>query len=145
MHELEFHFLYDCQAQVYLYKEHPLAKKKSITYNDLQDYPCMSFEQGSEEVSYLAEEILTENQYTRTIKVNDRATMLNLMVGLNGYTLCSGVICKELNGEDYISVPYEPDEDNPNANMKLGYIVKKNNVLSDVGKNYIKELKNYFD
>ena len=104
----------------------------------------MSFEQGSEEISYLAEEILTENQYTRTIKVNDRATMLNLMVGLNGYTLCSGVICKELNGEDYVAVPYEPDEDNPNANMQLGYIVRRNNILSDVGENYIRELKNYF-
>lgn len=144
IHNLEFHFLYNCQAQVYLYKEHPLAKYKSISYNDLQDYPCMSFEQGSEEISYLAEEILTENQYTRTIKVNDRATMLNLMVGLNGYTLCSGVICKELNGEDYISIPYEPDEDNPNANMQLGYIVRRNNILSDVGENYIRELKNYF-
>lgn len=142
---LQFHFLYNCTAQVYLYKNHPLANKEAITLKELQDYPCMSFEQGSEEVSYLAEEILVENSYIRTIKVNDRATMLNLMVGLNGYTLCSGVICKELNGEDYIAVPYKPDIDNPNADMQLGFITRKNSIMSTIGKDYITELKNYFN
>lgn len=142
---LEFNYLQDCTAQVYLYKKHPLAKEKTITLKQLQDYPCMSFEQGDEEVSYLAEEILVENNYDRTIKVNDRATMLNLMVGLNGYTLCSGVICKELNGEDYIAIPYKPDEENPNAIMQLGYITRKNSILSSVGQNYIEELRNYFN
>lgn len=142
---LEFHFLTNCVAQVYLYKYHPLAKEKSITLKQLQDYPCMTFEQGSEEVSFLAEEILVDNTYARTIKVNDRATMLNLMVGLNGYTLCSGVICKELNGEDYISIPYQDDEDNPNATMQLGYITRKNSILTSIGDNYITELKNYFN
>lgn len=143
--DLEFTYLQDCVAQVYLYKHHPLAKKKAITLKQLQAYPCMSFEQGDEEVSYLAEEILVENSWERTIKVNDRATMLNLMVGLNGYTLCSGVICKELNGEDYIAIPYKADEDNPNAQMQLGYITRKNSIMSQVGEDYIKELKNYFD
>ncbi len=141
---LAFHFLYDCTAQVYLYKGHPLADHKSITLKELQAYPCMSFEQGDEEISFLAEEILSENQYDRTIRLNDRATMLNLMVGLNGYTLCSGVICKELNGEDYISIPYQDDEDNPNANMRLGYICRKNANLSNIGVDYVTELQNYF-
>ena len=141
---LEFRYLYSCTAQVYLYKDHPLANESSITLSQLQEYPCMSFEQGEEELSYLAEEILTENQYDRIIKVNDRATMLNLMVGLNGYTLCSGVICKELNGEDYISIPYEADEANPNTNMQLGYVIRKNSVLSAVADDYVRELQNYF-
>ncbi|MDO4499655.1 MAG: LysR family transcriptional regulator [Erysipelotrichaceae bacterium] len=141
---LEFHFLYNCTAQVYLYKNHPLAKEKSITLKQLQDYPCMSFEQGSQEVSYLAEEILVENTYARTIKVNDRATMLNLMQGLNGYTLCSGVIYNEFNGDDYIAVPYQADDDNPNAEMQLGYITRKNTINSKIAEDYIEELKNYF-
>lgn len=144
VNDLEFHFLYNCTAQVYLYKNHPLANEKEITLTQLQDYPCMSFEQGSEEVSFLAEEILTDNSYQRTIKVNDRATMLNLMVGLNGYTLCSGVICEELNGDDYIAVPYKPDDDNPNAIMQLGYITRKNEIMSSICNDYIEELKNYF-
>lgn len=142
---LEFHFLHSCNAQVYLFKDHPLASQKSITLEMLQDYPCLSFEQGNEGLFYLAEEILTENQYERVIKTNDRATMLNLMVGLNGYTLCSGIICDELNGSDYICVPYDPDEDNPNSNMEIGYIQIKNSILSSIGETYIAELKNYFN
>ena len=72
-----------------------------------------------------------------------RATMLNLMVGLNGYTLCSGIICEELNGDDYVAIPYKGDENNPNAYMEIGYITKENSVLSEVGAMYIEELKKY--
>lgn len=89
---LEFHKLTDCDAFVYLYKGHPLAKKKSITYEELLPYPNMTFDQGDNPSMYTAEEILVENEFPRKIQVNDRATMLNLMRGLNGYTLCSGII-----------------------------------------------------
>ena len=92
---LEFHHLIDCDAYVYIWKNHPLAKKKVIRFDDLKDYPCLSFEQGAAGSFYFAEEILSTSEYPRTIKANDRATMLNLMVGLNGYTLCSGIICEE--------------------------------------------------
>lgn len=141
--DLEFHHLIDCNAYVYIWKNHPLAKKKSITLAELSDYPCLSFEQGEEESSYLAEEILTDNEYLRTIKACDRATMLNLMVGLNGYTLCSGIICEELNGGDYIAVPFEDDDVNRNSTMEIGYIIKKRSELSEIGKIYIEEVKKY--
>lgn len=95
--------------------------------------------------SYLNEEILTQNQYPRTIKVNDRATMLNLMRGLNGYTLCSGIISKELNGNDYVAVPYQSDRKNPNALMQIGYITKSHAILSDIAEKYIEELKRYLE
>ena len=101
----------------------------------------MSFDQGENSSFYLNEEILAENDYPQTIKVNDRATMLNLMRGLNGYTLCSGFICKELNGEDYVAVPYQADSDNPNVTMEIGYIVKSNSMLSEIAQNYIEELR----
>ena len=140
---LEFHHLIDCEAYVYIYKDHPLAKKKSIRLDQLADYPCLQFDQGDSASFYFAEEILSTNEYPRVIKTNDRATMLNLMVGLNGYTLCSGIICEELNGGDYIAVPYKGDENNPNDYMEIGYITKANSVLSEVGAMYIEELKKY--
>lgn len=104
---LEFHHLIDCNAYVYLWKGHPLAKNSSIRFEELNDYPCLSFEQGQEGSFYFAEEIFSTANYTRTIKATDRATMLNLMVGLNGYTLCSGIICEELNGTDFVAVPFD--------------------------------------
>ena len=111
---LEFHTLTKCSPFVYLWKGHPLANEKKITFNQLADYPCLSFEQGDNSTFYLAEELLSTADYQRTIKANDRATMLNLMIGLNGYTLCSGIICEELNGSDYIAVPFEDDSNEIN-------------------------------
>lgn len=140
---LEFHHLIDCKAYVYLWKNHPLAKEKSIRFEQLDAYPCLSFEQGDNGSFYFAEEILSTNDYSRTIKANDRATMLNLMVGLNGYTLCSGIICEELNGSDCIAVPYEDDEQNPNSTMEIGYVIRKNTILSIMGEQYISAIKDY--
>ncbi len=140
---LEFHHLIDCDAYVYIWKNHPLAKKKVIRFDDLKDYPCLSFEQGAAGSFYFAEEILSTSEYPRTIKANDRATMLNLMVGLNGYTLCSGIICEELNGSDYIAVPFKPDEKEKASKMEIGYISKKNMLLSNMAKLYIEELDAY--
>lgn len=142
---LYFHHLIDCQAYVYIWKEHPLAKEKSICFKQLQGYPCLSFEQGDNSSFYLAEEILSTNEYSQVIKANDRATMLNLMVGLNGYTLCSGIICEELNGSDYIAIPFLDDQENPNSIMKIGYITRKNTILSRMGEIYVNKLKNYLN
>ena len=77
------------------------------------------------------------------IKANDRATMLNLMVGLNGYTLCSGIICEELNGSEFVAVPFRDDKENPNSVMEIGYIVKKNTILSSMGERYLAHIRNY--
>jgi len=139
---LEFHTLTKCFPFVYLWKGHPLAKEKKITFEQLADYPCLSFEQGDNSSFYLAEEILSTNNYQRTIKANDRATMLNLMVGLNGYTLCSGIICEELNGSDFVAVPFEDDSD---EQMEIGYITLKNVILSEMAEIYIREIKSYLN
>lgn len=140
---LEFHPLISCDAYAYLWKGHPLADRKIIRFDDLVDYPCLSFEQGSEGSFYYAEEILSDSEYPKTIKATDRATMLNLMVGLNGYTLCSGVICEELNGSDYVAVPFEAEEDAVGSRMEIGYIVKKDMILSGVAELYIREIDRY--
>lgn len=139
----EFHELAVCNAYVYLWRRHPLAGKKSIKFEELSDYPCLSFEQGDNSSFYFAEEILSTNEYARTIKANDRATMLNLMVGLNGYTLCSGLICEELNGSDYVAVPLEQEDEGGADRMVIGYIKKKKIPLSRMGELYIEEIKNY--
>ena len=142
---LEFHELIECDAYVYIWKGHPLAQNKSIHFDELAEFPCLSFEQGGSGSLYFAEEILTNFQYPRTIKATDRATMLNLMIGLNGYTLCSGIICEELNGGDYIAIPFEPDDEHPGSKMKIGYISKAHMRLSSVGQLYIDELKKYLN
>lgn len=140
---LKFHHLIECQAYVYLWKNHPLSEEKSIRFEQLNGYPCLSFEQGDNSTFYLAEEILATNEYPQVIKANDRATMLNLMVGLNGYTLCSGIICEELNGNDFLAIPFEDDEQNPNSLMEIGYITKKNVLLSGMGERYVEALRKY--
>ena len=140
---LEFHHLIDCQAYVYLWKNHPLAKEESISFSQLSDYPCLAFEQGDNSSFYFAEEILSTNEYPRIIRANDRATMLNLMVGLNGYTLCSGIICEELNGNEFAAVPFRDDEENHNSVMEIGYVVRKNTIPGKVGEMYIEALKKY--
>lgn len=141
--QLEFHSIIHCKPYVYLWKGHPLAKQKSITLPELQQYPCLSFEQGESSSFYYAEEILSTCEYPRIIKANDRATMLNLMIGLNGYTLCSGIICEELNGDDYLAVPFEVEDKAVDDTMEIGYIIRKNTLLSKMGRLYIEEIKKY--
>lgn len=137
---LAFHHLTDCRACVYLWKGHPLAGEKSLCFEQLKAFPCLAFEQGDNSSFYLAEEILSTNEYARMIKANDRATMLNLMVGLNGYTLCSGIISEELNGDAFLAVPFEDGGLNGNSVMDIGYVMRKNAVLSNIGRLYVEEL-----
>lgn len=141
--DVDFIPLINCRAYVYMWKEHPLAKESSVSLEQLKDYPCLSFEQGEHGSGFLAEEILSDKDYPRIIRSTDRATQLNLMVGLNGYTLCSGIICEELNGSDYVAVPFREDEDNRNSVMEIGYIKKKHSMLSDIAQTYISEMKKY--
>lgn len=137
---LEFHPLLDCHIYVYLWKEHPLAGKELISLEELEEYPCLAFDQGNNNSFYFAEEVLSTYDYKQLIRGNDRATLLNLMVGLNGYTLCSGIICEDLNGSDYCAVKLDSDEV-----MTIGYLVRKGSVISPLGRKYIDELARYKD
>lgn len=140
---VEFHPLCKCRAYVYLWRGHPLAGCKEITFDQLTDYPCLSFEQGGNSSFYFAEEILTTREYPRTIKTCDRATNLNLMIALNAYTLCSGIISEELNGHDYVAVPFVDEENSHDSVMVIGYLIHKNYVLSELGLKYIDEIRRY--
>ena len=141
---LVFHSLIECGAFVYLWREHPLAGRDSVSLEDLRPYPCLAFEQGDAPF-YFAEELMSTEKYSRLIHCCDRATVLNLMVGLKGYTLCSGIICEELSGVDYIAVPFAAENPDQDAAMEIGYIDRKNQVHTALGLQYIEEMKHYLN
>ena len=135
---LKFTPLFDCSIYAYMSKSNPLAEKKQITMKDLDKYPCLAFSQGEHNSFYFAEEVLSTYEYKRLIRDSDRATILNMMIGLNGYTLCSGIICEDLNGTDYCAVKLKTKE-----KMTIGYISRKHSKLSEMGQKYIEELSKY--
>lgn len=139
-HGLSFHPLFDCHIYAYMWKGHPLADREMVTLEDLAPYPLLSFNQGTYNSFYFSEEVLSTYDYPRVIKANDRATLLNLMVGLNGYTLCSGIICEDLNGEEYCAVRLDSTE-----TMTIGYLKKKQTKLSPIGERYIEHLSEFKD
>ena len=135
---LVFKPLFECGIYAYMSKSNPLAGKKEIAIEELDEYPCLAFAQGDHNSMYFAEEVLSTYEYKRRIRANDRATLLNLMVGINGYTLCSGIICEDLNGTDYCAIKLKTDE-----KMTIGYISRKNSIISELGQKYIEELSRY--
>lgn len=139
-YSLEFHPLFDCGLYVYMWKNHPLAKNEVIAIDELLEYPCLSFNQGSHNSFYFAEEVLSTIPYKKLIKASDRATLLNLMIGINGYTICSGIICEELNGSEYVAVKLKSDE-----KMTIGYIARKDTYISEIGKSYISAIEKFKD
>ena len=136
--DLKFEELFVAKPHVFISSKHPLADKEALTLEDLEEYPYLSFEQGDYNSFYFSEEILSTLDRNKNIKVRDRATLFNLAVGLDGYTVSSGVISKELNGENIIGKPLLVDE-----YMRIGTIVRKDVALSRYGKVYMEALKKY--
>ena len=137
-HELEFTQLFVAKPHVFISRKHPLADKKIITNSELELYPYLSFEQGEHNSFYFSEEIFSASERKKNIRVRDRATLFNLLIGLNGYTVCSGVVDKKLNGKDIIAVPLADEGD-----MRIGYIMHKKGMLSRLGETYLESLKKY--
>ncbi|MGG7059797.1 LysR family transcriptional regulator [Clostridium tertium] len=135
---LIFEKLFVAKPHVFISSKHPLAEKEVITLEELEAYPYLSFEQGDYNSFYFSEEILSTLDRNKNIKVRDRATLFNLAVGLNGYTVSSGVISKELNGENIIARPLMVDE-----YMCIGTVLQKNMSLSRYGKAYMEALRNH--
>lgn len=135
---LQFSPLLECGIYVYMWKGHPLADREELTLEEMEEYPCLGFAQGEHNSLYFAEEVLSTYPYKRFIRVNDRATLLNLMVGLGGYTLCSGIISEDLNGKEYCAIKLRSDE-----KMTIGYISRKDMPVSEIGQKYLKEIAKY--
>ncbi len=136
--ELEFHELFTASPHVFVSKSNPLAKKQYVEIEDLSEYPYLSFEQGSFNSFYFSEEILSTLSHSKTVKVSDRATLFNFLIGINGYTICSGMISEELNWENIVAVPLKITGED----MHIGYITKREAVLSKLGAQYISLIGN---
>ena len=136
--DLEFHPLFVAKPHVFISRRHPLADKSLITNEELQSYPYLSFEQGEHNSFYFSEEIFSVSERKKNIRVRDRATLFNLLIGLNGYTVCSGVIDKKLNGKDIIAVPLADESD-----MQIGYITHRRGMISRLGTSYLNALQKY--
>ena len=136
--ELVFEGLFCAAPHVFVCAEHPLAGRSRVTLEDLEDYPFLSYEQGSYNSFYYSEELTSTFERRKNIRVRDRATLFNLAMGLNGYTVCSGVISHELNGPGIISIPLDVDE-----YMEIGIITRKNTTLTRYGQAYIEAIRQH--
>lgn len=136
--ELMFEEIFKASPHVFISKNHPLANKEIITLDELKPYPYLVYEQGERNSFYFSEEFLSVLDMPKSIQVRDRATLFNLAIGLNGFTVSSGVIDKELNGEDIISKKLDM-----NCTMRIGLIKKKNILLSRYANSYIEAIKKH--
>ncbi len=135
-HELKFTSLFKAEPHVFISKKNPLAAKDSLTLKDLEPYPRLSYEQGEHNSFYYSEELQSSLPHSKDIVVTDRATLFNLVIGFNGYTICSGVINSELNSAEIISRPLKI-----NDHMDIGYITHKKLKPSRLAEKYIESLK----
>jgi DNA-binding transcriptional LysR family regulator len=128
--------LFKVKPHVFISKNSPLARKKALTLDDLKPYPRLSYEQGSHNSFYFSEEILSTIDSDKEIIVCDRATLFNLLIGMDGYTICSGIISEELNGPNIIAKPLKVDD-----YMEIGYILPSGLPKSVLTSSFIKLLE----
>ena len=133
---LGFHPLFRSGLQVFLSRDNPLASRRRVTMEDLAPYPFLRFEQGDDSGFYFAEEAIWPQHPSKLITVTDRATILNFIIGLNGYTVCTGIDNGDLNNEKIVTVPLDSDE-----TMLVGWITNERAKLSAAAENYLEKLK----
>lgn len=138
--DLQFTPLFTAAPHLFVSRQNPLAGFSSVTLADLKPYPRLSYDQGTQNSFFFAEEPLITEEVDKAIVVTDRATLFNLLIGLNGYTISSGILSRDLNGDDIVAVPLESDE-----HMELGYFKRADRPLSVLGARYIKLLQGYIE
>ena len=136
--DLEFETLFTARPHIFVSTSNPLAGKESVTMEDLKTYPYLSFEQGEHNSFYFSEEIFSTTERAKNIRVRDRATLFNLLIGLNGYTVCSGVIDEKLNGANIVAVPLKEEGD-----MEIGILTHHRIRGSRMSEFYIQALRKY--
>lgn len=132
---LQFNSLLTAKPHIFISIKNPLAKQSIVTIDQLQNYPYLSFDQGEYNSFHFSEEILSTMSHKKSIRVNDRATLFNLLIGLNGYTISTGVLSADLNGNEIIPVPLDCEE-----TINVGWISHRNASLSKLGAAYIQAL-----
>lgn len=136
--ELRFEPLFVARPHVFVSRRSPLAGQASVTLSDLAPFPRLTYDQGSQNSFYFSEELHAVEQVDRQIVVTDRATLFNLLIGLDGYTVSSGILSEDLNGTDIVAVPLESDEV-----MELGLLRLAGRPLSPVAERFVEHLRNY--
>ena len=124
--------LFVAQPHIFVSKSNPLASKKSVSLSDLEDFPYLSYEQGLHNSFYFSEEIMSQIPHKKSIVVSDRATLFNLLIGLDGYTVATGILNSNLNGDDIVSIPLEVDD-----KIDIVYIKHEKANLSKMGERFI--------
>jgi DNA-binding transcriptional LysR family regulator len=133
---LSFHPLFTAKPHIFVSSTNPLSKKERVDLQDLEGYPCLSFEQGENNSFYFSEEILSAERRRKSVKVTDRATIFNLMIGLDGYTISTGIVSADLNGENIVAVPLAIDDQ-----MEVGWLSHSSIQLTRQAELYLRELK----
>ena len=132
---LAFHPLFVAEPHIFISRRNPLAARGRATLADLADLPRLTFDQGANNSFYLAEEILSTLSSAREIRVSDRATIFNLMIGLDGYTISTGIISDQLDPE-IVAVPLEVDE-----RIEIGWLGHTAVPLTDQAQRYLDEVR----
>lgn len=135
-HDLEFTPLFTAKPHVFVSAASPLARKARLTLDDLAPYPRLSYEQGEHNAFYFSEEILSTRDSKKDILVRDRATLFNLLIGLDGYTICSGVISEALNDPNIVAVPLDVED-----SMEIGCLTHRQVQPGRFGRRYIEILR----
>lgn len=135
---LVFTPLFVAKPHIFVSRYNPLTSKSSVDLSDLEDFPYLSYEQGEVNSFYFSEEILSTLSHKKSIKVSDRATIFNLMVGLNGYTISSGIISSKLNDDKIVAIPLNVDDD-----ITLGWLKHRQVELSPLAERYLTMLKEH--
>lgn len=138
LHHLVFHELFTASPHVFMRASHPLAKRENVTLKDLEPYPRLNFVQGNYESSYYAEEIFSTVPADKQIRISDRGAIVNMMLGMDAYTISSGIFPQYLDGRDILAIPLDEEE-----TLRIGYIVNEKQGLSDLGRIYVDALKKY--
>ncbi|MDB5084555.1 MAG: LysR family transcriptional regulator [Bacilli bacterium] len=133
---LQFNSLFTANPHIFVSSKNPLARQSTVTIDQLRNYPYLSFDQGEYNSFHFAEEILSTLSHKKSIRVNDRATLFNLLIGLNGYTISTGVLSADLNGNEIIPIPLDCEE-----TINVGWISHRDLSLSKLAVAYIEALK----
>ena len=129
--------LFTASPHVFISAKHPLAHQDFVTLEELGAYPCLSFEQGEHSSFHFLEEFLVIKNHRKNIYVTDRATLFNLLIGVNGYTISTGFLNTDLTGgKGIIAVPIDSDDI-----IEVGWIANNNFKLSKLAVQYLDILK----
>ena len=128
--------LIESAPRVALPASHPLVNADELTLEQLEDYPYIYFEQEADAPAYFAEEALADEKRHKGIACTDRASLSELIVALNGYTVTSGILVGISDGAGLNTVPLATD-----VKLHLGYIVKNGAKLTETGEKFVAKLE----